>query len=529
VTKGGWGQRLMSLGLGLALAFGPVALAAPPGASKAPLVTSKQRAFRIPFNIDPADRPRYKQVQLWVSNEGRGPWEKVDTTTPDRPSFTFRASRDGEFWFAVRTVDTKGRLFPSDDEDVEPNMKVLVDTIPPQLRLEGLARRGSLASVRWEVIEDRLDLGSFLLEYQAVGASEWASVPIGKPARIGRETWDAGTAEPLKVRMTVADKAGNTKLMSLSLPDGLPRGNVNEPSDPTIPPPRSTFASSETERERTSPSPILSGPPPMPAVGAGGGPGADLTDSGSTTSSVNPFQANDPPPKGKPFSVEKPDPANPPIQVASPRFGLKYEIDDAGPNGPAAVELFVTNDGGRTWFTKGKDPDRVSPFPVDLGGEGTFGLKLVAMSAANQGDQPPNPGEVPRTIIEVDGTPPVVRLESVKVAGSKAYITWQANDPHLAPRPVMISVRGDTPGSDWQTITPTPIENTGQLTWTIPASCPPRVHFRVDVVDTLGNRGIAETPESDPVLVDRTRPRSRITGFEPNRREGSGPTTKPIP
>jgi hypothetical protein len=525
--KGRWSKRLARLGLGLALAFSPVAPAAQPGSTKAPLVPSKQRAFRIPFNIDPADRPRYKQVQLWVSSDGGGRWDKVDTTTPDRPSFTFRAPRDGEFWFAVRTVDTKGRLFPADDVDVEPNMKVLVDTVPPQVRLDALPRRGSIASVRWEVIDDRLDLGSFLLEYQTVGASDWSTVQIRRPGRIGSETWDAGTAEPLKVRMTVADKAGNSKVVSLSLPDGLPRGgsngSTNDPSDPTIPPPRGTFASSESERE--SPAPILSGPPPMPGVGAG----AEMSPS-SASGSHNPFQANDSPTSGpaSQSQAEAPDPSNPPIQVASPKFGLKYEVDDAGPNGPAAVELFVTNDGGRTWFSRGEDPDRTSPFPVDLGGEGTFGLKLVAKSAANQGDQPPTPGEVPRTIVEVDGSPPNVKLDSVRIVGSKAIITWQANDPHPAPRPVMISVKADTPGSNWQSITPTPIENSGQFTWNLPASCPPRVHFRVDVVDSLSNRGSADTTETGSVLVDRTKPRGRIIGLDSSHREGAGPSARPI-
>jgi hypothetical protein len=519
VTKGRRSKRLASLGLGLALAFGPIAPAAQqPGTPRTPIVTSKQRIFRIPFIINPTDRPRYKQVQLWVSSDGGDRWDKVDTktvdaTTPERPAFNFRAPRDGEFWFAVRTVDTKGRLFPADEVDVEPNMKVLVDTVAPQVNLEGLPRRGSIASVRWEVIEDRLDLGSFLLEYQAVGASEWASVPIRKPARIGRETWDAGTAEPLKVRMTVADKAGNSKVVSLSLPDGMPKGSVNEPTDPTIPPPRGTFASSESER--AAPSPIMSGPPPMPSVGAG----SEMAHSSSpTTGSFNPFQANEAPPSGPAPQGEAPDPSNPPIQVASPKFGLRYEVDDAGPNGPAAVELFVTNDGGRTWFSRGEDPDRTSPFPVDLGGEGTFGLKLVAKSAANQGDQPPTPGEVPRTIVEVDGSPPNVRLESVKIVGSKAVVTWQANDPHPAPRPVMISVKADTPGSVWQPITPIPVDNTGQFTWILPANCPPRVHFRVDVVDSLGNRGIADTTETGAVLVDRTKPKSRIIGLDPAHR-----------
>lgn len=522
MTKGRWSKRLACLGLGMALAFGPIAPAAQQGSPRAPIIPSKQRAFRIPFNIDPADRPRYKQVQLWASSDGGGRWDKVDTTTPDRPSFTFKAPRDGEFWFAVRTVDTKGRLFPADDADVEPNIKVLVDTVPPQVRLEALPRRGSIASVRWEVIDDRLDLGSLLLEYQTIGASEWSTVPIRKPGRIGRETWDAGTAEPIKVRMTAADKVGNSRSVALQLSDGVPRGgSIDDPSDPTIPPPRGTFASSESER--ASPAPILSGPPPMPGVGAG-----SERPSSSMSGSLNPFSTNEARSNAPAPPAEAPDPSNPPIQVASPRFGLRYEVDDAGPNGPAAVELFVTNDGGRTWFTRGEDPDRTSPFPVDLGGEGTFGLKLVAKSAANQGDQPPTPGELPRTIVEVDSTPPNVRLEPIRIVGSKAVITWQANDAHLTSRPVMISVKADAPGSNWQAITPSPIENTGQFTWTLPANCPPRVHFRVDVVDSLGNRGNAETTETGSVLVDRSRPKGRIIGLDPMHREGTGPTARPI-
>jgi hypothetical protein len=505
--------RLVSFGLALALST--VARSAPPGSTKPPTVYSKQRAFSIPFNIDPADRPRYKQVQLWVSSDAGGHWEKIDTTTPDRPKFTFRATRDGDFWFAVRTLDTKNRLFPADDGNVEPNMKVIVDTVPPQLSLEGLPRRGNVASVRWEVVDDRLDLGSFLLEYQAVGASEWAQVTVRNPARIGRETWDAGTAEPLKVRMTVADKAGNSKVVALGLPDGLPnRGSASNSGDlldPNVPPPRGTFASSESER--SSPTPISSGPPPLPSVGAG--TGGELQPS-STASNVNPFESSEPGGGTGAASGPAAEPSTAPILVASPKFGLKYEVEGAGPNGPAAVELFVTTDGGRTWYSRGEDPDRISPFPVDLGGEGTFGLKLVARSSANQGDQPPIPGEAPRTIIEVDGTGPNVKLEPVQVVGSKAIVTWQASDPHPVSRPVLISVRPETPDGRWALITPQPIENTGQFTWNLPTNCPPRIHFRVDVVDSLGNRGSAETTETGAVLVDRTRPKGKITGLVPS-------------
>ncbi len=192
--------------------------------------------------------------------------------------------------------------------------------------------------------------------------------------------------------MTVADKAGNSKTVALQLPDGLPRagldGSTDDPSDPSVPPPRGTFASSESER--SSPAPILVGPSPDARRGCR----SRRWPASSTSGSFNPFRAerlaDERQGPGSAAQGEAPDPSNPPIQVASPKFGLKYEVEDAGPNGPAAVELFVTNDGGRTWFSRGEDPDRASPFPVDLGGEGTFGLKLVAKSAANQGDQPPD-------------------------------------------------------------------------------------------------------------------------------------------
>ena len=512
------GKRLVSFGLGVALALCSVAPAAPPASSKAPTIHHKQRAFRIPFNIDPADRPRYKQVQLWVSSDGGGRWDKVDTTTPDRPAFTYRAPRDGEYWFAVRTLDTKNRLYPSDDVDVEPNMKVIVDTVFPVLNLEALPRRGSIASVRWEAIEDHLDLGSLILEYQVAGAKNWSQVTLRKPARIGMETWDAGTAEALKVRMSVADKAGNVKVVSLVLPDGVPSNNDSsgsgDLSDPNVPPPRGSFASAE------NPPPILSGPPPMPGVGANPDPGP--------AGEFNPFAAREPATEGSSRSGSASETSNPPIPVSNPKFSLKYEVDDAGPNGPAAVELFVTTDGGRTWYSRGEDPDRTSPFPVDLGGEGTFGLKLVAKSAANQGDQPPNPGEPPQTIVEVDSSGPNVKLEPVRIVGSKALITWHANDPHPAARPVMISVRTDAPDSKWKLITQTPIENTGQYTWVLPANCPPKIHFRIDMVDSLGNRGSAETTESGAVLVDRSRPKGRITGLDTSLRDGNGPSARPI-
>ena len=135
------------------------------------------------------------------------------------------------------------------------------------------------------------------------------------------------------------------------------------------------------------------------------------------------------------------------LLVANPKFKLQYAVDDAGPSGPATVELWITQDGGRTWIRRGDDEDRVSPIEVDLGGEGTFGLCLVARSASGLGDQPPAPGDPPQTWVEVDSTAPVVQIQPPqdrhrrerrqgrdRLAGQRPSSAAQVGHAFLAPR-----------------------------------------------------------------------------------------------
>jgi hypothetical protein len=44
----------------------------------------------------------------------------------------------------------------------------------------------------------------------------------------------------------------------------------------------------------------------------------------------------------------------------------------------------------------------------------------------------------------------------------------------------------------------------------------------------LGNRGAAETTNTAPIIVDRTRPRGRIIGLDPNARAGDGPSASSL-
>ena len=70
--------------------------------------------------------------------------------------------------------------------------------------------------------DEHLDLKTLMLEYQTDGARQWRKVPIRHLALLGGETWDAGTAESLRVRASVADKAGNVAETQIVLPE-VPR------------------------------------------------------------------------------------------------------------------------------------------------------------------------------------------------------------------------------------------------------------------------------------------------------------------
>ncbi len=543
----------------------------------------KGRNFRIPFNLNAEGRDRVKELHLLYSEDQGYHWRSSSKTFPDHPTFTFRSSHDGEYWFAVQTVTIDGKVSPALDATVEPNLKVIVDTFPPTLLLDPDGRRGSVASVRWEVKDENLDLKSLVVEYQVEGVGVWRRVPIKRPKLIGGQQWDAGTAEAIKVRASVTDKAGNLAEAAIELPEGTagPGDLVMNDSGSEVPPgvapvpdgpdaeimagpsftpvtPRASAkrkqtsgparsgqttraiipqagstrggrsAESDWDRDQGSRGVARSAPPVVDP------PSMDLfpqTDNGLRGSSGP--RSGDPAANNPPALTQAPvrDGAGSTLLVGNPRFKLQYAIDDAGPSGPATVELWITQDGGRTWIRRGDDPDRASPIDIDLGGEGTYGLYLVARSASGMGDQPPAPGDPPQSWVEVDSTPPAVQFQPPQVGtgvnAGKVAIAWRASDLHLPPRSVVLSWRLDQPGAPWQTIADAQ-ENAGQFVWTVPATVPQRFHVKVEAIDSVGQRGSAETTEMGAIMVDRSRPRSRIIGLDPNSRSGAGPSARSL-
>jgi hypothetical protein len=526
--------RLTILGLGLALAWGigapGTSLAQPrAGESAVRTIYYPKPAFRIPVTIPAEGRDVVRQVRLWVSDDRGAHWKEYGQASPLQSEFPFRASRDAEYWFALQTVDIRGKIYPSDDRPVEPSLKVVVDTAQPTIVLTPRGRRGGLAAVEGEARADLLHARSFALEYQPLGAgpNDWRSVPLGGRdlelvgsqadfRLVGDKTWDAGTAEPIRVRASVKDRAGNLRVVEAELPAGVAAApgaaslDAREFDGPPPVSPISARSARVVDESDALEDPFASLTPtaeaaPDASVAAGSEPAPD-----------------EPAPAAVPAADANPSRRLPTLQAPSPRFALQYAIDDAGPAGVAKVQLWITHDGGRTWYPQPEDADKTSPYLVDAGGEGTFGLKLCVQGLSGLGDAPPAPNDPPELWVEVDSSPPLVQLNPPRVgtghSAGKVLISWRASDPHLAARPVTISYRAEDSDGAWTPVADQ-MENSGQYIWTVPPGVPPRFRIKLEVADALGHRGTAET---GPVLVDRARPKGRIIGLDPAARGDAG-------
>src|SRR5205085_2439084 len=74
---------------------------------------SDKREFVIPFIVD-RGRDRIKEVRLYLSWDKGKTWERIATVKKDQSSISVKMKRDGEAWFAMRTIDKKGIAEPKD-------------------------------------------------------------------------------------------------------------------------------------------------------------------------------------------------------------------------------------------------------------------------------------------------------------------------------------------------------------------------------------------------------------------------------
>ncbi|MEM9184978.1 MAG: hypothetical protein AAGB00_00610 [Planctomycetota bacterium] len=453
--------------------------AAAPGASaqQAPVFWG-QDVFVIPYQwsarTDPATA---KQVILYASHDRGANWTEVTRAEPSVRSFQYRSARDGEVWFAVRTLDHRGRLWPAGG--FSPELAVVVDTQIPRLRIDGALEAGGRLTATCTLTDASPDPGSLTLEARRTDTDEWTPVPLTRtpspnPGQaLATAYWQAPRgADGVTLRLHGKDLAGNPASASKRLvPTPTLTGVAAKAAAPPIAPPiapRSSAFGVPSEDD----DPFLSAPPlELPPSGwrssAPTGPAASATaepwtaDAGAS----RPFQSEDPASWAPPATRDTPlvvaqrtvtqrspsaaapslehspyhqastgGPVVPPAPAVRPesqagpsaqeddrdtllvnnaQFALEYELESVGAWGVSKVEVWGSNDGGQTWRVAAEDADGRSPVNIATPGEGLYGYRILVHGIGGLPVRPPKPGDPPEVLVRVDTTPPVATFTTI--------------------------------------------------------------------------------------------------------------------
>lgn len=288
-----------------------------PGADEKHLSKPK---FRIPVALQADKVASLQGVLLYVSNNRGKSWELHGRIKPDEGSFQYLAKSDGVYWFKVAVLDKQGNQDPRDIYQAEDCMKIVVDSLQPEVKLTA-EKQDSSIQVRWAVREDNPDLATMKLEAKIPGGDAWLPVQI-KPGLNGSGTLQVPQPGPVEMRLSVADRAGNLGLGEAQvgldgqakpglppLNPGVPGGLVSRPAGESGPVPGAVVPVAGP----TNPPGIPSGIPSASSMVAGIPPAPGASPLPGTTPAPNlNIPAPAPVPSATPqIGVSPPGPVNP--------------------------------------------------------------------------------------------------------------------------------------------------------------------------------------------------------------------------
>jgi hypothetical protein len=503
------------------------------GAAPSDIVYLNQQAFKVPLDIKPSERALIRELLLFVSPDKGSTWRQEAVVSPDQDGAKYFAPRDGTYWLTIDVVDQNGNHNPRDITKAPPSQKVVVDTLRPLVRIASAERKGDDLEVAWEIQEENPDLASLRLEYRAADAPTgmWYTAPL-TPALTGKTQFRVASADKVSLRMTISDLASNSGRdeREVAATAGIATTSLKSTTaatEPILPPagtktpdplPIGTSPAPAPVTETTQVVPAEVNPPVkserdqlVPPIVSSKESAAGKSDTGTGPAFSNESRAPSAHSSGT-VEAKPAAPVMPSVQVVkSKAVTVEYAVPRVGPSGVGKVELWLTEDNGRSWRRYAEDAEEKTPTAdnkfqrtLELPGEGVFGLRLVVSSRAGLAKAPPRSGDLPQMRIEVDLTPPAVRLDPPAPHPTRRdalVITWTATDANLAPNP--ITLEWAERKGEWKTIA-SQLPNTGRHTWQLPPNIPDRVFLRLVARDTAGNEGVAEFDK--PQLVDLIEP-----------------------
>ncbi len=178
---------------------------------------TRQRSFDIPFS---AGSRNFKivEVVLFVSTDQGQTWRQYAKQNPANGQFRFVCDRDGDYCFALQTIDRDGQRRPVQPQ--RPELKIVVDTEQPDLQFQVRSDAAGRIVGQWTAVDPNLDPSTLSIAYQAVTSepstdAAWIPVPVSSVAstkgafQSQLAWWPQSPTSEIRVRAGVQDRAGN--------------------------------------------------------------------------------------------------------------------------------------------------------------------------------------------------------------------------------------------------------------------------------------------------------------------------------
>jgi hypothetical protein len=529
-SRKSWKPRALAWLRGVAFAVLGLGMASPLvlGQESSPIPKSylNKGTIHLPIQIDERVRSTVKEVQLFVKEGPQSAWVMKERVPGTQNYFTFRTTRDGEYWFNVVTVDKAGKAVPADVTKEPPGLIIVIDSTPPQTDAQKLAATPDGQPVHCEIHDANPDPAKTRFYFQTRDQVWRALEPVGGKGDIYCIPGQAAITG--MVRLVAFDLAGNNTTREFSLAT-MQASASPVPADlritgevpgekisivqsiPTVAPPMQFTENVEVLVNKTAPPPL----PPLPTL--------DPANKAPFAAPI--ISENRPTTERSPLAAPTEVLAKRHL-VNNPHVVLDYQIEQAGVSGVGRVEIWCTRDMGQSWQRLGEDNQRKGQAEVELPGEGLFGVTIVVANGRGFGANPPQAGEAPDWWIEVDATKPRAELLSVRTSpsgeDSALHITWSAQDKNLAAEPIDLYYAVNRQGP-W-TLIAKGLKNDGVYRWAPGADVGGQAYIRLTVTDLAGNSASSETIQPVP-LDDMSRPRGRLVGINtaPRSNVGAGP------
>ncbi|MBX7106733.1 MAG: hypothetical protein K1X57_21845 [Gemmataceae bacterium] len=451
-----------------AIALAPPALAAPPNT---PTTHTRLPAMSIPFTAVSGSRVR--DVELYASTDQGKTWTYVQQAVPsqrrEENKFRYVAPNDGEYWFAVRSIDANGAGSPPTLDQLQAGLVVYLDRRAPLVQLRAATPgKPNQVGVEWDVREENFDPSRFKLEYRVPGGQDdWAVQPTDAKVS-GTQLWELTTAPKLEVRLRCGDRAGNQSEATILLTPGS--------------------ASSAVSSTGSEPN-------------------------GNAGASSNGAPAGNRP------AVH---------YINSTQVAIPFRVSNVGVSGVPVMDLWYTRDNGRSWQKVPRQGDDTGTLPATPGdgdgvvkqftfpapGEGLYGFTVVVRSGVGIGDPDPRTGDAPKQMVEVDVTRPEVHATVTRGAGAEVRnvtIEWSAKDKNLADKPVSLHYSTNKDGP-WETII-SDLDARGRYVWSVSDQGPFQFFVQVRAKDKAENVGASTW--NDRITVDLSRPQADLLEPKP--------------